>query len=42
MEKFLLIIRQDLEQIRNSPQEDFYAAIREMTLWVEELGQSGN
>ena len=42
MEKFLLIIRQDLEQIRRSPEEDFYAAIREMTSWVEELALTGN
>jgi hypothetical protein len=41
MEKFLLLIREDIEKLRLSQQEHS-TRIREMTKWVETLGESGN
>ena len=41
MEKFLLLIREDIERLRQSP-EEHSKRIREMTRWVETLGESGN
>jgi hypothetical protein len=41
MEKFLLLIREDIERLRQSP-EEHSKRIQEMTRWVEALGESGN
>ncbi len=41
MEKFLLLIREDIERLRKSP-EEHSKRIQEMTRWVEGLGESGN
>lgn len=42
MEKFLLLIREDLKKLDNTPQETVDREIQEMTRWVEGLSQSGN
>ena len=42
MEKFLLIVREDMQKLINRNKEQLNAAIREMSDWVEELAQSGN
>lgn len=42
MEKFLLIVREDLVRLSKLTEEEFNANIREMTRWSEELAQSGN
>ena len=42
MEKFLLIIRDDVQRLSKLSKEEMNANILEMTLWVEELAQSGN
>jgi hypothetical protein len=41
MEKFLLLIREDLIKRKNSP-EEFNENIRVMTKWMESIAQSGN
>lgn len=41
MEKFLLLIREDIEKLKQSP-EDHEKRIKEMIRWVEMLGESGN
>ena len=41
MEKFLFIIREDVQQLKNS-QELHQKRIQEMTRWVEGLAESGN
>jgi hypothetical protein len=41
MEKFLLLIREDLINRENSP-EDAHENMRVMTKWMESLAQSGN
>jgi hypothetical protein len=41
MEKFLLLIREDIERLRQSP-EEHNNRIQEMTRWVEALAESGN
>lgn len=40
MEKFLLLIREDLQRLRETGDQNM--RIREMTKWVESLGESGN
>ena len=42
MEKFLLLIREDLIQRENLSQEEHYACIQTMTRWVESLAESIN
>lgn len=42
MEKFLLIVRDDVQRLSKLSKEEMNANILEMTLWVEELAQSGN
>ena len=42
MEKFLLIVREDVQRLAKLTREEMNASILEMTLWVEELAQSGN
>ncbi|CAG4998182.1 hypothetical protein DYBT9275_01947 [Dyadobacter sp. CECT 9275] len=42
MEKFLLLIREDMEQLKQMPQQEFDECIRVMTIWVEELAQTDN
>src|ERR1051326_3918622 len=41
MEKFLLLIREDIERLRNAP-ETHEKRIQQMVKWVEMLGESGN
>jgi hypothetical protein len=41
MEKFLLLVREDIERLRQSPAEHS-KRIQEMTHWVESLGETGN
>ena len=41
MEKFLLLIREDINRLRQS-QEGHSKRIQEMMRWVEALGESGN
>jgi hypothetical protein len=42
MEKFLLIVKEDVQRLALLTKEEMNANIREMTMWVEELAQSGN
>ena len=42
MDKFLLLIREDMEKFKALPEEEFQACIHRMTLWVEELAETGN
>ena len=42
MEKFLLIIREDLSRLRKWNEEERYDGIREMDVWVKTLVQKGN
>jgi hypothetical protein len=42
MEKFLLIIREDLSRIKKWSQEERYDGIRKMDEWVKTLVQKGN
>jgi hypothetical protein len=42
MEKFLLIIREDLNKLRKWNEEQRYDGVREMDLWVRRLVQKGN
>jgi hypothetical protein len=42
MEKFLLIIREDLERLRKWNEEQRYNGIREMDKWVKTLVKNGN
>src|SRR5215467_11426949 len=42
MEKFLLIIREDLNRLRKWSEEERYDGIREMDEWVKTLVQNGN
>ena len=41
MEKFLLLIREDLSKIRQESEEERYEDIRKMDEWVKALAQSG-
>ena len=42
MEKFLLIIREDLDRLRKWNEEERYNGIREMDKWVRTLVKNGN
>ena len=42
MEKFLLIIREDLYKLRKWREEERYNGIRQMDIWVKTLVQRGN
>jgi hypothetical protein len=42
MEKFLLIIREDLNKLRKWSEEERYNGIREMDVWVKTLVQKGS
>ncbi|WP_221392362.1 YciI family protein [Dyadobacter sp. NIV53] len=42
MEKFLLLIREDMEKLKVLPDEEFQACIHRMGQWVEELAETGN
>ena len=42
MEKFLLIIREDLNKLRKWREEERYNGIRQMDVWVKTLVQKGN
>jgi hypothetical protein len=42
MEKFLLIIREDLERLRKWNEEERYNGIRGMDKWVKTLVKNGN
>ncbi len=42
MEKFLLIIREDLNKLKNWNEEERYNEIREMDIWVKTLVQKGS
>jgi len=42
MQKFLLIIRDDVQRLAKLSREEMNSNILEMTTWVEELAQSGN
>ncbi|MBS1598138.1 MAG: hypothetical protein JST75_07915 [Bacteroidetes bacterium] len=42
MEKFLLIIREDLSKLKKWDQEERYDGIRQMDSWVKSLAQNGN
>lgn len=42
MDKFLLLIREDMEKLKLLPKEDFQACIDRMTGWVAELAEAGN
>ena len=42
MEKFLLIIREDLNKLKQWSEEERYNAIREMDKWVKFLVEKGN
>ena len=42
MEKFLLIIREDLNKLRKWSEEERYNGIKEMDVWVKTLVQKGN
>jgi hypothetical protein len=42
MEKFMLLIREDLVRIKQLREEQHFEGIREMLKWVESLSESGN
>lgn len=42
MEKFLLLIREDLIRREQMSPEEFYGGIKAMMQWTESLSQSGN
>jgi len=42
MEKFLLLIREDMEKLKVLPDNEFAACIERMTDWVHDLAQNGN
>ncbi len=42
MEKFLFIIREDLNKLKQWSEEERYNAIREMDKWVKSLVEKGN
>src|ERR1700746_1912207 len=42
MEKFLLIVREEMEKLSKLSEDQRLANIREMTKWVEELSLTGN
>jgi hypothetical protein len=42
MEKFLVLVREDLNMLKKFSQEERNTGIREMMNWVESLAESGN
>ena len=42
MDKFLLLIHEDMDKLKALPEEEFQDCIRLMAIWVEELAQNGN
>ena len=42
MKKFLLLIREDLERLKNMTEAELQADIAKMTRWAEQLAESGN
>ncbi|WP_162946238.1 YciI family protein [Chitinophaga barathri] len=42
MKKFLLLIREDLERVKNMTEAELQADIVKMTSWAEQLAGSGN
>jgi hypothetical protein len=42
MEKFLLLVREDLNIMRQINEEERYRGVRQMLKWVESLAESGN
>jgi len=42
VEKFLLLIREDVEKLKELPEIDFQACMNRMGLWVENLAENGN
>ena len=42
MEKFLLLIRQDLEEVNNMTKEEYQIKLDLMLNWVEDLVRTGN
>jgi hypothetical protein len=42
MEKFLLLIRQDLDEVDRMTKEEYMVRLNAMLGWVEELTESGN
>ena len=42
MEKFLLIIREDLGKLKKWSEEERYNGVREMDIWVKSLLEKGN
>ncbi|MGN7722667.1 YciI family protein [Chitinophaga sp. 22620] len=42
MKKFLLLIREDLERMKNMTEAEMQADIAKMTRWAEQLAASGN
>lgn len=42
MEKFLLLIREDVRKESEATEEEFNANIQKMVKWVERLAESGN
>ena len=42
MEKFLLLIREDLKKVEQMPEDQLTECIERMTAWVGELSESGN
>jgi hypothetical protein len=42
MKKFILLIREDLQLLKQLTQEESEADIRQMVSWVEEITQTGN
>jgi hypothetical protein len=42
MEKFLLLVREDLNMLQQIGQEEHYKGIHQMMKWVESLTSSGN
>ena len=42
MEKFLLLIRQDLDKVNRMTKEEYQVKLDAMLRWVDELAKSGN
>jgi hypothetical protein len=42
MERFLLLIREDMEKRKKLSEEEFQDCIQRMGLWIEEMAETGN
>jgi hypothetical protein len=42
MEKFMLIVREDMKRLRQLTDEERFANIPEMLKWIESIAESGN